>query len=162
MADSGDYEVGYGRPPKANQYKKGQSGYRGRRRKKGGPIKIDPLSILDEVFPVGSGNQRKLMSAKEIELRRLLKKAVKDKHLPSIIHLLELFEKHGCAERPQTSGVLELPTNSMPYRMALLILHKFGIRPKDWKKRHVAWGRKQYEATMTDIERQAEAEGILL
>ena len=63
MADSGDYEVGYGRPPKANQYKKGQSGYRGGRRRKRGPIKIDALGILDEVFPVRSGDQVKHMSA---------------------------------------------------------------------------------------------------
>jgi hypothetical protein len=160
MADSGDYEVGYGRPPKANQYKKGQSGYRGGRRRKRGPIKIDALGILDEVFPVRSGDQVKHMSAKEVELRRIMKKAIQDKHLPSIIHLLELFEKHGCTEQHQTSGVILLPTNSMPRRMAYLILEKFPILPKDWKKRHITWGRKQYEATMTDREREYQAAGV--
>jgi hypothetical protein len=160
MGDKGDYEVGYGRPPKTSQFKKGQSGHPGGRRRKSGPIKVDALGILDEIFPVRSGNQVRNMSAKEVELRRILKRAIEDKHLPSIIHLLELFEKHGCTERPQTSGVLTLPTNSMPRRMALLILEKFSILPKDWKKHHIAWGRKQYEATMTDREREYEAAGI--
>ena len=84
MADSDDYEVGYGRPPKATQFKKGQSGNRGGRRRKSGPIKIDPLRILDEVFPVRSGDQVKHMSAKEVELRRILKRAIQDRHLPAI------------------------------------------------------------------------------
>jgi hypothetical protein len=100
------------------------------------------------------------MSAKEVELRRIMKRAIQDKHLPSIIHLLELFEKHGCTERHQTSGVLSLPTNSMPTRMAYLILERFEILPKDWKKRHITWGRKQYEATMTDREREYQAAGV--
>jgi hypothetical protein len=77
-----------------------------------------------------------------------------------MIHLLDLFEKHGCTDRPQTGGVLTLPTNSMPTRMAYLILEKFQILPEDWKKRHIAWGRKQYEATMTDREREYEAAGL--
>ena len=160
MADSDDYEVGYGRPPKANQFKKGQSGCPAGPRRKSGPIKIDPLRILDEVFPVRSSDGIKHMSAKEVELRRILKKAIQDRHLPSMIHLLDLFEKHGCTDRPQTGGVLTLPTNSMPTRMAYLILEKFQILPDDWKKRHIAWGRKQYEATMTDREREYEAAGI--
>jgi Family of unknown function (DUF5681) len=160
MADTGNYEVGYGRPPKARQFTKGKSGNPGGRRRKSGPIKIDPIAILDEEFPVPIGGQVKKMSAKEVELRRILKRAIQDKHFPSMAHLLNLFEKHGCAEQSPTSGVIELPTNSMPRRMAFLILEKFPILPKDWKKRHIAWGRKQYEASMTDREREYEAAGI--
>ncbi|MCP1927439.1 DUF5681 domain-containing protein [Bradyrhizobium elkanii] len=161
MADSGDYKVGYGRPPKSSRFRKGKSGNPGGRRKRRGPIKIDPLRILDEVFSVQRGGQTRQMSAKEIELRRIVKRAVQDKHFPSIVHLLALFDKHACTEQPQTSGVVTLPTNSMPHRMASLILEKFQLPPKDWKKRHLAWGRKQYAATMTDREREYEAAGIL-
>ena len=92
MGDNGFYEVGYGRPPKASQFKKGQSGHSGGRRRKSGPIKVDALGILDEVFSVRSGDQIRHMSAKEIELRRILKKAIEEKHLPSIIYLLDLFK----------------------------------------------------------------------
>jgi Family of unknown function (DUF5681) len=160
MGDTGDYEVGYGRPPKARQFTKGKSGNPGGRRRKSGPIKIDPMTILNEEFPVQTGGRVKQMSAKEVELRRILKRAVQDKHFPSMAHLLNLFEKHGCAERSPISGVLALPTNRMPWRMACLILEKFAIPPKDWKKRHIAWGRKHYEASMTDREREYEAAGI--
>jgi hypothetical protein len=44
--------------------------------------------------------------------------------------------------------------------MAYLILERFEILPKDWKKRHITWGRKQYEATMTDREREYQAAGV--
>ena len=102
MANSRRLRGRCGRRPKANQYKKETIGVieAGRRRKRG-PIQIDALEILDEVFPVRSGDQVKHMSAKEVERRRIMKKAIQDKHLPSIIHLLELFEKHGCARGHQ-------------------------------------------------------------
>ena len=161
MAKQDDYEVGYGRPPKSSQFKKGQSGYSGGRRKKSGPIKVNTLGILDEVFPVQCGGQVRHMSAKEIALRRILKKAIEGKHFSSMAYLLELFDKHGCTEQPQTSGVITLPTNSMPSRMCLLIFAKFKLPPQDWKKRHIAWGRKQYEATKTELERELEAAGVM-
>jgi hypothetical protein len=44
--------------------------------------------------------------------------------------------------------------------MAMLIAERYGF-PENWTKKQVAWGRKQYEATMTEQERQFEAAGII-
>ena len=153
--------VGYKRPPKSGQFKKGESGNPGGRRKKNGPIKLDVEGILQELFSVKVAGQTRTMSAKEVEIRQILKKAIEKKDFRSIAYLLELFEKHGCIAESESrnSGVISLPYN-IPYRMALLILEQYGF-PENWTKRQIAWGRKQYEATMTEQERQFEAAGII-
>lgn len=154
--------VGYKRPPKSGQFKKGKSGNPGGRRKNSGPIKLDFDSIFSEVFSVRVAGQTQRMSAKEVEIRQILKKAIDKKDFKSIAYLLDLFEKHGCIAQPdnRTSGVVTLPTNSMPRRMALIILERYGF-PENWTKKQIAWGRRQYKATMTDEERQFEAAGII-
>ena len=161
MEDSNkEYAVGYKRPPRSGQFKRGQSGNPGGRRKKNGPVQVDAASIFNEVFRVSVGGRTQDMSAKEVEIRQILKKALEKKHVSSMVHLLSLFEKYGCQAVPKTSGVVTLPTNTMPSRMAMMILLRYGL-PETWTKRQIAWGRKQFEATMTDIERECEAAGII-
>ena len=155
-----EYAVGYKRPPRSGQFKKGQSGNPGGRRKKSGPVQVDAASILNEVFRVSVGGRAQDMSAKEVEIRQILKKALEKKDFRSMAHLLSLFEKHSCVAVPKTSGVVTLPTNTMPGRMASMIFWKYGL-PEHWTKKQIAWGRKQFEATMTDIERECEAAGIV-
>jgi uncharacterized protein DUF5681 len=154
--------VGYKRPPKSGRFKKGQSGNPGGRRNKSGPIKVDLDSIYTEVFSVKMAGQTREMSAKEVEIRNILKRAIDRKEFKSIAYLLDLFEKHDCVAQPVNtrSGTLTLPTNSMPFRMAMLIAERYGF-PENWTKRHIAWGRKQFKATMTEQERQLEAEGVI-
>jgi hypothetical protein len=160
MDNSKDHEVGYKRPPKSGRFKKGQSGNPGGRRKKSGPVQVDATGIFDEMFRVTVGGRTQDMSAKEVEIRQILKKALEKKDFRSMAHLLSLFEKHSCVAVPKTSGVVTLPTNKMPFRMALMIFKKYGL-PEHWTKKQIAWGRKQFEATMTDLERECEAAGII-
>jgi len=79
------------------------------------------------MFRVSVGGQSKTMSAKEVALRQILKKAIEKKDFKSMAYLLGLFEKHGWGATPQRSNVVWLPTNSMPFRMAKLILYKYGL-----------------------------------
>jgi Family of unknown function (DUF5681) len=155
-----EYAVGYKRPPRSGQFKKGQSGNPGGRRKITGPVQVDAATIFNEVFRVNVGGRTQDMSAKEVEIRQILKKALEKTDFRSMAHLLSLFEKHSCVPVPKTSGVLTLPTSKMPVRMAFLIAEKYG-RPEHWTKKQIAWGRKQFEATMTDLERECEAAGII-
>src|SRR6266571_1294505 len=121
-----DPAVGYKRPPRSGQFQKGKSGCPGGGRKKRGSIKVDVESIFNETFSVSIDGKKQSMSAKEIELRQILKRAVEQSDFKSIAHLLNLFDKHSRVDLPQTSGVIVLPTNKMPSRMALLILYKYG------------------------------------
>jgi hypothetical protein len=100
------------------------------------------------------------MSAKEVEIRQILKRALEKKDFRAIAYLLGLFEKHNCFATERVCGVVTLPTNSMPSRMARLILEKYGL-PEKWTKRHIAWGRKHYEATKTELERLCEEAGVM-
>ena len=154
--------VGYKRPPKSGQFKKGQSGNPGGRRNKTGPIKVDLDSIYSEVFTVKIAGQTREMSAKEVEIRQFLKRAIDKKEFKSTAYLLDLFQKHGCVAQPvnRRSGTIVMPTHSTPFRMAMLIAERYGF-PEDWTKRHIAWGRKQFEATMTEEERHLQAEELL-
>jgi hypothetical protein len=74
--------AGYKRPPKSGQFKKGQSGNPGGRPKRRGPIDVDFDQHLDEVFDVKVNGRQRKMSAKEIELNRVLMKAM-DKNKPT-------------------------------------------------------------------------------
>jgi hypothetical protein len=74
---------------------------------------------------------------------------------------LKRFEARCCIPSScSCAAVLTLPTSKMPFRMAFLIAEKYGL-PKHWTKKQIAWGRKQFEATMTDLERECEAAGII-
>jgi hypothetical protein len=70
-----DYPVGYKRPPTTSQFKKGQSGNPGGRRRKSGPVRVDVESILNETFQVSVAGRVQAMSAKEVEIRHILKRA---------------------------------------------------------------------------------------
>jgi hypothetical protein len=165
MSEQAKYSepAGYKRPPKSGQFKKGQSGNPGGRPKRSGPLDIDFDQHLGEVFDVKVNGREQKMSAKEIELSRVLMKAM-DKNKPdlkSIAYLLDLFEKYDCISRPVQGGggVLTMPTDQYPIRMCMLIAERYGL-PETWTKAQIAWGRKQYEATKTDRERLEESVGV--
>ena len=70
-----DYEVGYGRPPKATQFKPGQSGNR-----KGRPKGAQNLTTLLEkelnsLVPVTENGRRKNVSKKKVMTKQLVNKA---------------------------------------------------------------------------------------
>ena len=89
-----DHDVGYKRPPRSRQFKKGQSGNPGGRRRKSGPIRVDAQGIFDETFQVSVAGQVRTMSAKEVEIRQILKKAAEKKDFRSMAYLLGLFEPY--------------------------------------------------------------------
>ena len=155
--------VGYKHPPKSGQFKKGGSGNPGGRPKRSGPIEIDFDQFRDQSFQVKVNGRQQTMSAKEIELNRVLMKAM-DKNKPdfkSIAYLLDLFEKFDCISRPvqDVRSVLTLPTDKYPKRMCMFIAERYGF-PETWTKAQIAWGRKQYESTKTDDERLRESVGV--
>jgi len=77
--DSDDEKVGFGRPPKKHQFKKGQTGnVRGRPRKVAPPVPVvDPREILRRIDreEVSVGGQ--IMTRFELDLRVLAAKATK-------------------------------------------------------------------------------------
>jgi hypothetical protein len=110
---SGDYEVGYGKPPKSHQFRKGKSGnLKGRPKKQ-----LD--ADLPEIGPILDKPLRATNRGKEIEIcpreaiyRKQIERALKEHHRPSLRALIDELIKYNLIpkvpEEP-TSGVLTLP-----------------------------------------------------
>ena len=109
---SGDYEVGYGKPPKSGQIKKGE-----RRNPKGRPTKrnreqVDVAAVLIEPLVVKNSGIRQKMSPFEVGVRRLVERGLKHKNLPAILEFLELCESYGLMVPPPVEyggGVVTVP-----------------------------------------------------
>ena len=86
----GNYEVGYGRPPKHTQFKPGQSG-----NAKGRPRKSKDLARLidaelDAVIPTMESGRRKHISKREALVKQLVNLAIKGNAKPLQLVLAHL------------------------------------------------------------------------
>jgi hypothetical protein len=108
-----DYEVGYGKPPKHRQFKRGQSGNPNGRPKaaKSGPTDI--AAILGEPLTVRQAGTTRRMSAFEVGVRQLVKRALSKTDLKAILAFVGLCESYGIiAPMPPAEhggGVLIVP-----------------------------------------------------
>jgi hypothetical protein len=89
------YAVGYGRPPKATQFKPGQSGNaRGRPR---GPRTIGAIlrEVIGQKIPVTEGSKARRLPVLEVMLRRLVNEAMKNdpKAMKLLISLVERYSE---------------------------------------------------------------------
>lgn len=74
--DDRDYEVGYGKPPKRTQFKKGRSGNPKGKPKGRKNFKTEFLEELSEQIAVREGGTRRIISKQRALLKSLIAKAV--------------------------------------------------------------------------------------
>ncbi len=115
MADkkkpTGDYEVGYARPPVEHQIKKGEIRNPKGRGKSGKSASTDISDLLNEPVKVKSGGKERDMSPFEAVFRQLAKRAV-DGHLASILKFIRICEEYGVIAPPPAAtggGVITAP-----------------------------------------------------
>ncbi len=116
MADkkrpTGNYEVGYCRPPKDTQFRKEHSG-----NPRGAPPKqqqelADVASVLNEPIFVNRAGTRRKMGSFEVSVRKLVGRALKEKDLNAIQEFIRLCETLGIMEPPPVTyggGVMQAP-----------------------------------------------------
>ncbi len=106
-----EYEVGYGKPPKEHQFKPGQSGNVGGRKKSKKSGAADISKILDAPVRVTIGGKVREMDSFEAGLRKIAKRAI-DGHLPSSLKFIKICEEYGALKPPPAAtggGVILLP-----------------------------------------------------
>jgi len=105
---TGKNEGGYGKPPKASQFKPKAAGKR-----RGKPDQLDVTKVLSEPVDVRRDGVTQAMTPFEIALRAQIKKAVKDRTISAILHVLGVAERYDLIKpAPQAArrgGVLVVP-----------------------------------------------------
>ncbi len=107
----GDYEVGYRRPPKEHQIKKGERRNPKGRSKLRKAAATDVAAILDEPIKVRVGGKEHSMSPFEASFRKVAKRAAEG-HLPSILKFIKICEEYDVIEPPEAQaggGVIVAP-----------------------------------------------------
>lgn len=107
-ADSDEtYTVGFKKPPKATQFKKGQSGNPSGRPKKAA-LKLDPGTLLAEIdneeIVMKIDGKRKRMTRIEIHFRQLSTKAIKG-DLAAASLLVNMASEYFVPEEPGNRGL---------------------------------------------------------
>ncbi len=104
--DDTDYEVGYGRPPKSGQFKKGRSG-----NPKGRPKASKNVgTMLEEVFfrkiPITENGSKREVTMLEAILRQLANGAVKGelRSMDRVLKLIPLLQEHRSAAQADADG----------------------------------------------------------
>jgi Family of unknown function (DUF5681) len=112
---SGEYKVGYKKPPKSGQFKKGRSGNPNGRPKKVKQDTSDIAALLSEPVVVNKSGVAQLMSPFEASIRTLVRRALNERNVNAALELVRLCESYGVvASLPAPdydSQVLIVPRN---------------------------------------------------
>jgi hypothetical protein len=99
-----DDAVGYGRPPKATQFKKGKSGNPKGRPKGSRPIGAVLQEVLGQRIAVTENGRTRRLPALEVMLRRLANDAMRSEPV-ALKLMLSLFDRYG--ESPEATIKLD-------------------------------------------------------
>lgn len=105
---SGDYEIGYGKPPKQHQFKKGQSGNPRGRPKKNESLAGLVVELLDDRVQVQTKEGARSMTLREAIARKLLQQAATGdpRLIKMMLDLLATAAKTDADDRPRGSVIV--------------------------------------------------------
>jgi hypothetical protein len=126
--ESGNYTVGYGKPPMQTRYKKGQSGNSEGRRKGSLNFSSVLLATLNEKIVVTEKGRQKRVTKREALVKQLVHKAAAGdlRALSQVAELTLKIEQN--AEREPDSGKI---LNEIDKKMILSILRQYDISKKE-------------------------------
>lgn len=99
-ANSGSYKVGYGKPPKHSQFVKGQSGFKGRRKKRPETHAEMIARVRDEPVMING----KAFSKFELAVVSVFNQTIKSGKPHDLKLLFDLLEKHGAMSAPDVAA----------------------------------------------------------
>jgi hypothetical protein len=99
------YEVGYGKPPQAYQFKRGQSGNPNGQPRKTKSGQTDVAGILGEPLTVTTAGTSQKMAPFEVSVRQLVNRALSKHDLKAVLEFVGLCETYGIvAPMPPPEG----------------------------------------------------------
>jgi hypothetical protein len=133
-SDKPPYDVGYRKPPKQHQFKKGQSGNPGGRPRKNGHKKIEITSMLEQPVRVRVGQKTKKMQVFEASVCSLVTQAIKEKKIAAAIEFLTLCDEHNLIVVPDRREKRLVVPKDYDYRKWREMLETYG--PPPWPSEH--------------------------
>jgi len=106
-----DYEVGYKKPPKASQFKPGQSGNPNGRPSGTKNLKTDLQEELQEQVQINSNGQKQTVSKQRAMLMRAMEKAMKG-DIRAMEFLAKLINQHLIEETTQKADIPLTPSEA--------------------------------------------------
>lgn len=97
--DTGDYEVGYGKPPKSGQYTKGVSGNPSGRPKKTSDFDSKLMQLLESPLMINENGKRKVITKAEGIRMQAVNKALNG-HVPSM-RLVDNWRRQALQKRAE-------------------------------------------------------------
>ena len=147
----GDYEVGYGRPPKATRF--GVRAQPDRSKRQSSKSELPDLAgLLDRSVSLSRNGKQTKMHAYEAMLHALAKQALGGQ-IRALRHILKLFKEADLLEAPtppQTHGVLVVPKD-VPGELAGRLVRLAG--PPPWDADLFDEAKAEYEADCAHIQR---------
>lgn len=132
----GDHKVGYCRPPKRTQFRKGRPGNPGGRPRAVKPGAADIAALLSEPITVKKGGISSEMSPFETSLRSLVKRALIDRNLKAALEFLKRCEQYGILEparAPEIGSYLLTIPKTWDEDEWMEMFHRYG--PPPWPGR---------------------------
>jgi hypothetical protein len=146
-----DYEVGYGRPPKATRF--GARAQPDRSKRRSSERKPVDLSVLlDRSVRLSRNGKQTKVHAYEAMLHALAKQGLGGQ-IRALRQLMKLFKEAGLLEAPtppQTHGVLEVP-KGVPMGLAVRLIRLAG--PPPWDADVFDEAKAEYEADCAHIDK---------
>lgn len=124
---SGDYEVGYGKPPKHSQFMPGQSGNKGRRKKRPETQAEIVARVRDETVIVNGLKMTKF----ELAVTATINQTIKSGKPRDLNAMLVLLERHGAMPKADYAAQFAADGDAVVKKLFESFDRTFDINPAD-------------------------------
>ena len=132
-----DYDIGYGRPPKHTRFVKGESGNKGRKKKRP-EFQAEMVARIRDERVIVNGSS---MTMFELAIRSVMNSTIKRGHPRDLKALFDLLEKYGAIPKGEAAAESKAAADRVMQKITDFCDRQSNTNPKDV----VEFGLLQYE-----------------
>jgi Family of unknown function (DUF5681) len=129
MSDDPDYKVGYGKPPRHSQFLPGQSGFKGRKRRKAETQAQMIARVRDELVTVNG----ETMTKYELAVRSVIAQTIKSGKTRDLKILFELLSQYGAVPEVEAAAETKAAADKVFDTIMSAFDRSHGFDPRDSK-----------------------------